>query len=484
MTEIAETDIQVTASDKLAQYVVDASWSDVPPAVIERAKLCVLDTIGCMIAGSRNAVGTRIVEHAASFGSGGRSSIFGRPGTVDAERAGLANGTLAHVLELDDGHRPSDNHLGCVVVPAALAVAEAVGASGRDLLLSVILGYDVMGRVGEAVCLPRLETPFHGTGTTGPFGAAASAAKLLGLSVTETANAFGVAGTAAAGLREVFVSGSDCKSLHAGRACQNGIAAAYLARSGYEGPRAIIEGTYGFCTAMTSLPRPELAAADLGSRYAVGESAFKVHAVCGLLFTAIDAALALRSEHDLTGDVDAVRVALPGWVKTDPVFTRKRPDRPGLARFSVPFAVAAALVDGEITPRQISEEGLADLRIEELEAKVEIFSDPEIEEIFETTKTNQFFYYPAVVEIDVGGQTYRRLERSPVGYDIERDLTPEQLVEKFLGLASDVVGRDAAEGVLSWCMRLDADAQAAELNALLAGSRPDVSVAVSDPLEV
>jgi len=430
----------------LADYAVNLSLADVPAEVKQKAMLCIMDTIGAMVAAAENRVGAIVTDHAVKHGKAGPCMLFGRKETVDVESAALANGTLGHVLELDDGHRPSDNHLGCVVVPGAFAAAEHVGASGADLLKAVIVGYDIMGRVGAAVCLPRLQTPFHGTGTTGGFGSASAAGVLFGLDEARFAHALGIAGTGAAGTREVFVSGADCKSYQVGRATWNGINAALLAEAGLEGPRDIFEGQFGFVGAMTSLPRPELVVSELGARFAVMDSAFKVHAVCGLLFTAIDASLALRGEHSIDpAAIERIQVALPGWVREDPVFTRRRPDTVGTSRFSVPYAVAAAFQEGEVTPRQISERALHDPAIAALEKKIEISVDPKVEQIFNATKDDEFFYYPASVTVTAGGKDYHRLEKSPRGYDLRRGLTAEEVIAKFVDNSTAAIGRSAAE---------------------------------------
>lgn len=451
------TAIATTAASRLANYVVSLRLEETPAEAVDKAKLCILDTIGCMLAATPRPQGQIIAAHAVRHGRQAASGVWGRLERVEAPAAALANGTLAHMLEFDDGHRPSDNHLGCVVVPAAMAAAEAAGASGRELLASVLVGYDVMGRVGESVCLPRLQTPFHGTGTTGVFGSAASAGRLMHLSSRQIASAFGIAGTAASGLREVFVSGTDCKSLHAGRAAEAGIVAAMLAEAGLDGPAEILEGKYGFCTAMTTTPRLELLTQDLGTRFAVLESGFKVHAVCGMLFTPVDAALALRREGSIDpAEIEEIRVAMPGWVRMDSVFARKRPSTVGTARFSVPYGVAAALIADRLGPAELSDTTLNDERVAELESRVTMVEDPVIEEIFERTKSDTYFFYPSSVELVLkDGSRIRRLETSPLGYDPSRPLTQDQVLDKFRDLVEPVLGKESVTALLDWILRLD-----------------------------
>ncbi|MBI2986873.1 MAG: MmgE/PrpD family protein [Deltaproteobacteria bacterium] len=466
-----------TISERLAEYVTGMAIGDLPPEVVAKTKLCILDTVGCMLAGSRDEVAASLAAHALRYDSPGPCTVFGRSGSVGPEHAALANGTSAHVLERDDGHRPSDNHLGCVVVPAALAMAQATGAPGSELLLAVTLGYDVMGRIGEAVCLPRQGQMFHGTGTTGVFGSAAAAGKLLGLTAGQLANALGVAGDGAAGLNEWRRSrwvghdpgGLDCMPLHAGRASQSGITAALLAAEGFHGPATILEGRYGLCSAMTAEARPELICAELGRRFAVIESGFKFHAGPGGVFNPIDAALWLRKEYNLDpGSIQRIKVALPDSWRDDQARRHRPPPTVGTARYSVSFAVAAALHDGEVTHRQHTPAKLADPGIAALEERIEFITDPEVQEIFEATKFDAQFFVPCALEVECGGRSYRRLERSPLGYDPKRGLTQEQVVAKFRSLVDGVLSETQADRVVEWVLRLDHGSKVGDLSGILA----------------
>src|SRR5262249_15220130 len=157
------------------------------------------------------------------------------------------------------------------VVSGALAAAQHQGASGRDLVRAVVLGYDVMGRIGQAVCRPRRpRTPFHHTGTTAGFAGAATAGVIFGLDKEQLAQALNIAAVGGAGLREVMVSGADCKSFQVGRGTAMGVNSALMARAGLQGPTHSLEGEYGFIAAVGGpAPQPQLITEDLGTRYAV-----------------------------------------------------------------------------------------------------------------------------------------------------------------------------------------------------------------------
>jgi 2-methylcitrate dehydratase PrpD len=447
---------------RLADYV--CGFGPARRELRERARLAVLDILGCMVGAAATPAGAMIVGLVADRGAEGATTTVSLAGGRRSEDSTLANATLAHMLEFDDGHRPSDNHLGCVAVPSALAVAEETGATVGELLDAIIVGYDVMGRVGEATLLPRRRSPFHGTGTTGVFAAAAIAARLLGLDAERTAHAMAIGGTAAAGLRESTSTGPECKPLHAGRAARNGVESAYLARRGYSGPREIIEGRHGFCVAMCDEPRPGLVTDALGTRFAIAESGFKVHSTCGMLFTMLDGILAARGEFcPIPARPELLRVGVPVLLATEPAFARHHPETAGQARFSISYAVATAWRRGQVLPSDMRPERLRDPEVAELEDCVEIVVDPEAEALYQRTCADPFFFYPAVVEVEHGGVRRRSLHTSPRGYDPSQPLTADEVGRKFLGVTAPALGADAATDLARLVLTCADSEPAAEL---------------------
>lgn len=424
----------ISLSKALAEYVLSIDAASIPTDVIEKARLCLLDTLGCMIAGAQTEQVRMLRRDAAAYGARGPVTLLGEGSPLQARDAVLANGTAAHVLEFDDGHRPSDNHLGCVVVPSAIAAAEEHDRSIDDLIASTVVGYDVMGRIGEAVCLPRMVSPFHGTATTGAFASAAVYGRLAGMAMEETHHALNIAGTAAAGLREAM-AGGQCKPLQVGQASRAGFQAAQLASLGYEGPSTIFEGPNGFLNAMTTQPRPDAILADLGDRFAVVESGFKLHACCGVLFTAVDLAIRLRAGIENLASVDGVKVALPSWIVDDPVFSNDRPDSVDTGRFSVPFVTALALRDGRVDPSNLTSEAINDPELARVADRVHLGTSDEIEDIAGQTRDDPFFFYPASLTLKAGAEEDTALSTSPRGYDPSTPLSAEEVVEKFRHLA-------------------------------------------------
>lgn len=462
-----------TIVQRLAEYVVGMTFDALPIAVVEKARLCILDTIACMLLGARDRVGETVAAHAAQYGQNGPCVVCGSDSTVGPAYAALANGTSAHVLDLDDGHRPSGDHIGSAVVPPAIAMSQFVDASGADLLLAVVLGYDVMGRIGESVCLPRGPRYFHGNGTGGTFGAAAAAGKLLGLNQNMLANALAIAGDGASGLREFRPTGADCKALHVGRAGQTGITAALLAADGFQGSATILEGRYGYCNAMSTEPRPELICVELGQRFAVMESGFKIYPCVGTLHLPIEAALALRQEAALDPDsIERITIALPNWARNEYASRQRPPQTVGNARFSMPYTVAAALHDGEVTPRQFTAAKLDEPGISRLERLVEFGADPEVEAIFNQQALDEsFFFIPCALEILHDGQLSRKLVRTPPGYDPQRGLSAKQVETKFRTVTERVLSASNQDRIVDWALGLGASSSVRELSALLTPTR-------------
>src|SRR5262249_37373559 len=221
-----------------------------PPDVVERAKQCVTDTVAAAIFGYSLPWSRMIVAFAERNGAGGSSRILGpNEARVHAPAAALANGALAHAFEMDNLTWPSTGvHPGATLLPAALAVAQECGRSGRELITGIVAGAEVMIRIGRATHHSNESRGFHAPGTTGPFGAAIACGTLMGFNAERMQNALGIAGSLACGLLEFAraQSGAMVKRLHLGRAAESGVLAASLAADGFTGPASVLEGEFGF----------------------------------------------------------------------------------------------------------------------------------------------------------------------------------------------------------------------------------------------
>ncbi len=288
-----------TPSATLAEFSATLSYEMIPAAVIARCEDFLLDTFGSMLAGYPARPVKSIRDFALAMGPAqGSAQIIGSTQTTSPLFAALINGAAAHMVEQDDVHNGSVFHPAAVVFPAALAVAQETGASGRDLLTACVAGYEVGIRVGEFLGRSHYRI-FHTTGTAGTIAAAVAAGRLMGLSPAQMLDAIGSAGTQAAGLWEFLRTAADSKQLHTAKAAANGLTAAWLARDGFTGAKQILEGTQGMGAGMSSDADPARLTDRLGSRWALAETSFKYHASCRHTHPAADALAKVMQDHGL-----------------------------------------------------------------------------------------------------------------------------------------------------------------------------------------
>ena len=298
-----------------AGYVADLKFADIPPEVLERAKVLTLDFLGSAIRARSEAESTpsllKMLE-ALKLDAKGDCTVFGDSKTWTPAVAALLNGALGHSLDFDDTHADSSLHPSAPVVPAAFAVGEMVGASGRDVLTAIVAGYEVCCRLGNALDpTSHYARGFHPTATAGTYGAAAAASKLFGLSTEQIVSAFGVAGSQAAGSLQFLVNGSWNKRYQVGAAAMNGVIAATLARNAFIGSTESVEGKHGLLVSYTDDAHPEKAVADLGSSYETMKIGVKPYPSCRYTHAALDALIAMRREHNLTpGQIKRVEIGL------------------------------------------------------------------------------------------------------------------------------------------------------------------------------
>ena len=293
--------------EQLATFAAALRADAIPAAVLERAEDLMIDWLGSALAGK----GARPVETIARFAErmgpadGPSEVLIHRRGTSPLVAA-MANAAASHVAEQDDLHNSSVLHPATVVFPPALAVAQALGRSGDELLAAVVAGYEVGIRVGEFLGRSHYNV-FHTTGTAGTLAAAAATGHLLRLDADQMAHAFGSAGTQAAGLWEFLREAADSKQLHTAHAASAGLTAAYLAADGFTGAKRIFDGKQGMAAGMSRDADPARLIDRLGTRWALAETSFKFHASCRHTHPAADALLAAMHANGLRADdIDAV----------------------------------------------------------------------------------------------------------------------------------------------------------------------------------
>lgn len=294
-------------SAALARFAAELRFEQIPAGVVARAEDLLVDWFGSALAG-RGARPVEILQRfAAAMGpADGPSEVLPSRRRTSPLFAALINAAASHVAEQDDVHNGSVFHPGAVVFPPALAVAQALGAPGRELLAAVVAGYEVGIRVGEFLGRSHYKV-FHTTGTAGTVAAAAAVARLLNLSAEQTLHALGSAGTQAAGLWEFLRDAADSKQLHTGKAAADGLLASYLARDGFTGARHILEGPQGMAAGMSQDAEPARLTDRLGRRWALAATSFKFHASCRHTHPAADALLQVLQTHEIHAR-DLVRI--------------------------------------------------------------------------------------------------------------------------------------------------------------------------------
>ena len=330
----------------LAQFAATLRWSDVPAPVQRRAEDLCLDWLASALAGK----GARPVESIARFmqamgpDHGPSEILIHRRGSSPLVAA-VANAAASHFAEQDDVHNGSVFHPAAVVFPAALAVAQALGRSGAELLAAAVVGYEVGIRVGEFLGRSHYRI-FHTTGTAGTLAAAAAVGHLLRLAPAQMQHAFGSAGTQSAGLWEFLRTGADSKQLHTAHAAGAGLTAAYLAQDGFTGARRIFDGPQGLAAGMSSDADPSKLVDGLGARWTLAETSFKFHASCRHTHPAADALQQLLREHHIAADAVAQVTARVHQGALDVLGPVTDPQTVHQAKFSMGTVLGLVAVQG------------------------------------------------------------------------------------------------------------------------------------------
>ncbi|NKB57662.1 MAG: MmgE/PrpD family protein [Alphaproteobacteria bacterium] len=294
--QVDDTDLTL----KLAENSMSFTLDGLPKEAVEVARHCFLDWLGVTLAGSREPLAGILLKEALSEGGNPQATVIGDGRKVSIQQAALINGSAGHALDYDDVHLLMPGHPTVPVVPALLALAEYQNRDGKDFLTALVAGIEAECRVGAIMNQSHYGAGWHATGTVGTFGATAAAAKLLGLNAKACANAMGIGGTQAAGLRSMF--GTMCKPFHAGKAAVNGLSSALLSQRGFESRPDVLECEQGFADTQTENYDPAAALDGLGDVFHTPDVLFKYHAACYGTHASIEAAAALKREHNIDPD--------------------------------------------------------------------------------------------------------------------------------------------------------------------------------------
>jgi 2-methylcitrate dehydratase PrpD len=361
---------------ELADFASRLTYHDLPPEVVAKARLCVLDALGCMLHGSTLPWTRIVMEMVLEQGGAQQAVIIGTPHRTSVSQAVLVNSTAGHGFELDDAHTRASMHVGPMSVSAGLAIGEWKGdISGRDLVTALVAGYEVGLRVGMAGAGNLFRRGFHSAAVCGVFATAATAGRLIGLHTEQMQHAFGIAGSLASGLMAAQ-EGAMVKRLHSGRAAQTGVYAALLASRGFTGIPDVLEAPFGgFFSAMTDQHESATLTAGLGETWETLAVGFKPYATAGAIHSSLQALDEIMSGNGLSAD-DIVQVS----VRCTTYCCRHvawpyRPQGIASAQLNIYYALAAMALDRDAMIEQFREERLSDPRILDFIARIHVEPD-------------------------------------------------------------------------------------------------------------
>jgi 2-methylcitrate dehydratase PrpD len=440
---------------RLADWTVELSDDALPPPVVRRAKQCLLDQIGIQLRGATLPQVQSVRSMVQAMGGAPQSTVALHAFKTSMPYAAYVNGTFGHSCEFDDSHFHC-GHPGVCVIPAALAVAEHRRSTGRDLLTAVVAGYQAQAASVGPIHKGTLTLGWHGTKVGGVFGAAAAAAKLLGLGAAQTAHALSVAASDASGTMEYDQSGGEVKRLHAGSASRSGVQAALLAELGMTGPSAIFEGKRGIYKLFGDGRAPDIDRFWDG-HFHILDTMFKLYPAVGTVHAPLNALAELMQQWNFgADDVEGIDVGLAEWAIPHGAAITRPSDSLG-AQFSLAFSLALRLVERSNDIQ---------LYLDPLR-----WSDPRILAVADKVKPHAIRFEPGACELGAevqvrlrSGERHAFFQHAPRGYP-ENPASDEDLKSKFLGLV---------EGLIP-------DAQAHEIIALIEDLErlPDVTPLVS-----
>jgi 2-methylcitrate dehydratase PrpD len=376
---------QADAAFTVAKTVVDTSFDRLPASAVEASKNDILDTLGCIIAGSTAAAAEEVVSLVDDWGGKEESTIVAFGGKVPAPWAAFVNGTMGHALDYDDTHDKAVLHVGPAVVSSAMALAQRRGnVDGKTFITSVALGADLIIRLGLATTRPLHESGFMFTPLYGYFGSAAAAAKVLNLDEEGVINAFGITYAQAAGNLQVNIDNEHAltKRLQVGFAAKAGVMAGLLAQKGLTGARQSMEGRFGlFPLYQRGLYNRDVLLSGLGEEFEVSNLSFKPYSCCRQIHGHVDAALQLKRDYNLQpDDIASVRVFVNAdpHPLCDPLDLRRRPQEEVHAQFSIPYSVAVALTYGKVLIKDYTLIALKDEDVLRVADRVTPVFDPEL----------------------------------------------------------------------------------------------------------
>ncbi len=429
-----------TLSEKLASHLSSLRFDDIPTHVVGAAKLHILDSIGCLLAGSRLNPGKLAYALAGRVSGSEEKSSVTLPDGIQAMAA------AAHCGELDDIHGGAGTCIGAMIVPALVAMADRYGGSGASLLESAVVGYETNIRVGLSIGAPHLFARGWWPSTIcGAFGVAAAGAKFLNLTADQSANALGIAALHSGGLITGGQEGATARHLAFGHAARSGVLALLAAEQGFTGPKRAFEDPRGFCLTLCAEPKWDLLT-DF-SRYYLPEVAFKPYPCARQLHAGVEALLKILHAQALPAEkIEAIELAVP----TQNAGMADRPSTPTLRAATLgsgQYVMAVTALRGEMDLASFEEEFLGDETVRRLMGKVKVSGSADLDRYFPK-------YWSGRVTVKSSGETHTEEVIIPKGEE-GNPMSAAEVEEKFSSLATPIVGKGKTEVMLQEAQSLE-----------------------------
>jgi 2-methylcitrate dehydratase PrpD len=436
---------------RIADYVVSTQLEDFPPDGIQAAKGAIMDCLGCALAGSREPLADILSEFVQANGGGTSASVIGRGFKTSAADAAQVNGAISHALDYDDITRALKGHPTAVLMPPALALAESQGATGLEMLIAYMLGFEVACSIGEAMSPEYYdELGWHPTGPVGALGAAVAASRILKLDRDQTAMAISLAASQAAGLRQNF--GTMTKPYHAGAACRTGVTAAQLVSAGFTASLDAIEGRFGFLHAFSGGGGYEAdrILENLGKTCYLVESGIEIkkYPCCGSAHLALDATARILDRSPLNAaDIEKIDVV----VDFDPPrsLIHDRPQSALEGKFSMQYCLAAAVLDGKVGMDAFTDQQVLRPEAQDLIPKVTMRRLTD----FQGQPSWVEAYNQVAVHLKDGTVLTERVDRINEG--ALRGVTMDEIIDKFRDCASTALTADDIEELVTGLSELE-----------------------------
>lgn len=438
-------------SQNIGRFVGDLKLADVPPAVVDKAKLVFLDTLGIALASSTMDFGVMVTRVAQRLGGAPHSLLLGSSIRVAAANAVIANGTLAHGLDYDDTLEEAIVHTGSCAWMTALAVGEEVGASGAAVLEAAIAATEVLCKVGLVAPGKFHARGFHPTALCSTFGAAAAAGKLYGLDANQWADALGLCGSQSSGIIEYLADGTWTKRLHPGWSAHGGVIATLLAREGFRGPAKVFEGTHGFFSAFGGKNEYRYEKIlELGKEWEIPRLTFKSYPCGSISHPYMDCARKIKRQHapepEQIAEVICRTAEGPVHRLWEPLADKQRPVSSYGAKFSLPYSIAVMLVRGRAGLEEFSDHAIGDSAVLALAKKVRYELDPTID---------YPRHFSGHVKVRMkNGSVLEENQPHPRG-GLEDPLPPQEIAAKFCANASVVLSAGRLERIIDAVNRLE-----------------------------